>query len=721
MPLPRIPAAAARFVAGLLGLWLILSAGLAGAGVMTRTTLGQIYPPPYSVGEQARELPVWPLSRMNGPYPELEGWLFESIDFAPIPGFSGTPVNLLVEIAPDGQFRDVRVISQHEPVFLDGLGPEPLAAFVRQYVGLGLNRNIKVTSSTNGGVRLDSANAYIDGVSKATASVRIVNDSIVNAALAVARAKLGIGGGSPARAGTIRSEVLDAGLDWAGLKDKGLVACRQYSNREVERAFAGTVGEGQDPEALAAPEALYLEFCATLLNVPGVHAALLGDDAWARIARTLEPGDLVLLAFSRGRYGFAGPDFVRNAIPDRLGLAQGGLPLGLRDMDLDERVRVAGLPDFDTVKFFRVLAQAGLDPARPVELSVRTTRAHGLLYPERVSRDLGLELALPARYVERAPQAPQPLSGWRAVWAERAGELLILLAGFVLLTLLLARPAWLTHDATRLRRVRTLWLVFTLGFLGWYAQGQLSIVNLTAVIQALRAGRGLDFLLNDPMTVLVWAYTALALVVWGRGTFCGWLCPFGALQELAALGARALGLPPRRVPEALDARLMPVKYAVLALILAAAWFAPALSDRLVEIEPFKTAITLGFVRSLPFVAWALALIALNLVFYKAFCRWLCPLGAALALLGRVRVFAWLPRRAECGSPCQLCRRSCEYGAIRRDGAIRYADCFQCLDCVAIYRDRRRCAPLLLADKRAARGQAPVRFVPRAGGLEAGPS
>ena len=43
------------------------------------------------------------------------------------------------------------------------------------------------------------------------------------------------------------------------------------------------------------------------------------------------------------------------------------------------------------------------------------------------------------------------------------------------------------------------------------------------------------------------------------------------------------------------------------------------------------------------------------------------------------------------------------------------------DCVAIYRDRRRCAPLLLADKRAARGQAPVRFVPRAGGLEAGPS
>ena len=198
---------------------------------MTRTTLGQIYPPPYSVGEQARELPVWPLSRMNGPYPELEGWLFESIDFAPIPGFSGTPVNLLVEIAPDGQFRDVRVISQHEPVFLDGLGPEPLRG-LRAPV-----RRPRAEPQHQGHQQHQRRRAARQRQClhrrrlEATASVRIVNDSIVNAALAVARAKLGIGGGSPARAGTIRSEMLlDAGLDWAGLKDKGLVACRQYSN-----------------------------------------------------------------------------------------------------------------------------------------------------------------------------------------------------------------------------------------------------------------------------------------------------------------------------------------------------------------------------------------------------------------------------------------------------------------------------------------------------------
>ena len=45
------------------------------------------------------------------------------------------------------------------------------------------------------------------------------------------------------------------------------------------------------------------------------------------------------------------------------------------------------------------------------------------------------------------------------------------------------------------------------------------------------------------------------------------------------------------------------------------------------------------------------------------------------------------------------RRACEYGAIDRAGRIDYAECFQCLDCVGIYHDRRRCAPLLLHDRK----------------------
>jgi polyferredoxin len=89
------------------------------------------------------------------------------------------------------------------------------------------------------------------------------------------------------------------------------------------------------------------------------------------------------------------------------------------------------------------------------------------------------------------------------------------------------------------------------------------------------------------------------------------------------------------------------------------------------------------------------------VYYKFFCRYLCPLGAAMTLGGKLRILDWLPRRAECGQPCQTCRHRCSYDAIEKSGAIRYDRCFQCLDCVGIYHDENRCAPILLYRKRAA--------------------
>jgi NosR/NirI family nitrous oxide reductase transcriptional regulator len=149
-----------------------------------------------------------------------------------------------------------------------------------------------------------------------------------------------------------------------------------------------------------------------------------------------------------------------------------------------------------------------------------------------------------------------------------------------------------------------------------------------------------------------------------------------------------------------DARLKLLKYVVLAAILASAVFSATLTDKLVEIEPFKTAITLNFIRSWPFVLYAGALLVASMFVYKFFCRFLCPFGAGLAVLGRIRLLDWLPRRAECGKPCQTCRHRCEYEAIKPDGAIRYEDCFQCLDCVVIHESDDKCAPLIMEKKRA---------------------
>jgi polyferredoxin len=206
---------------------------------------------------------------------------------------------------------------------------------------------------------------------------------------------------------------------------------------------------------------------------------------------------------------------------------------------------------------------------------------------------------------------------------------------------------------------------------------------------------------------VLWGVVIATALVWGRGTFCGWLCPFGALQELLARIAAPLRLPQLRIGDALDRRLRLVKYVVLFGFFAVAFGWPAQAEVAAEVEPFKTAITLAFRRSWPAVAYVAVLLTANLFVYKAFCRWLCPLGAFVALLGRFRCFDWIARRSECGSPCRLCEKRCLYGAIERSGRIRYDECFQCMDCVVIHEDPRTCVPRVLEDRRRVTAEVPA--------------
>jgi transcriptional regulator of nitric oxide reductase len=666
--------------------------GLAGAaqcGVLAKADLQQRFPSPLIVGEKDAQLPVWPIFKQDGTATPLVGYLFESIDLAPIPGFSGTPPNLLVALDAKGAFIDVQVLSQHEPVFLDGLGEAPLLRFVEQYKGLSLQQNIKIGAGARRDAQRSSPDATIDGVAKATASVRIINQSLLAAALHVARARLGFAAGrDPASLPRVRSDGY-APMDWPALERAGLVQRLRVTRGAVERAFAGSGIETELHHA--AHDDTFVELIVAHLNAPAAGRNLLDAAGWQRLLGRLDDGDHALLVIANGRYSFVGDDFVRGAVPERLTLRQGALPIELRDLDLDVVPQLPPALRRADAKVFRIIGPAGLDVSQPLDLALRITREKGIVFPERVSRDFVLRYRLPReQWIE--PAAPDP--SWHGVWRARAWELALLGAALLLLAWMLARPAWLVADERRLARMRLGWQVFTLGFIGWTAQAQLSIVNVTALAQALRDGRSLEFFLHDPPTVLLWGFVAVTLLVWGRATFCGWLCPFGALQELVHRLGRTAGLQRFRVHRRVDARLKWVKYAVLVVVIAAALVAPSWGDRAVEIEPFKTAITLGFVRAWPHVLWAGALLLAGAWLYKGFCRYLCPLGAGLALLGRVRVWAWIPRRAECGTPCQTCRHACEYQAIRADGRVVYDECFQCLDCVAIHASERRCAPLI---------------------------
>ena len=93
-------------------------------------------------------------------------------------------------------------------------------------------------------------------------------------------------------------------------------------------------------------------------------------------------------------------------------------------------------------------------------------------------------------------------------------------------------------------------------------------------------------------------------------------------------------------------------------------------------------------------AFALGLLAAGLFIERFYCRYLCPLGAALAIPGRLRMFDWLKRYRECGNPCQRCGNECMVGAIHPEGHINPNECLSCLYCQTLYHDDRRCPVMI---------------------------
>ena len=218
------------------------------------------------------------------------------------------------------------------------------------------------------------------------------------------------------------------------------------------------------------------------------------------------------------------------------------------------------------------------------------------------------------------------------------------------------------------------------------------MVTVLGVVKAIVNSQSLSFLLYDPFSLIIWFFVLVSLVLWGRGTFCGWLCPYGVLQEFSHYLGIFLRLPRIRISENLNSKLIYIKYLILATLIFSVIFTPKIAESLVEIEPFKTSITLIFDRQIPYVIYALFWLFLGMFLFKGFCRYFCPLGAFLSIL---RILNWLPRRYECGNPCNNCHKSCNYQAIdKKDGHIKYTDCFQCMDCVQIYSDKNLCKILI---------------------------
>ncbi|MFO1183941.1 MAG: 4Fe-4S binding protein [Bauldia sp.] len=644
---------------------------------------------------------VWPGAERLGPEEgkpsavavyrdgKVAGYVFSTLDIVQAPGFSSIPFDVIAGVDVAGRISGAKVIFHREPhVYEDAIRQPELDTFLARMTGL----------ASQGGNPGALATNYVAG---ASLSARAMRDAVFESAQLVL---IGRGLAKPKASGPVEPAVdLDGftEMSWADLLAEGSIVHKVIANADVAAAL-GVPGP--------APKNTYIDIYTGLATPAAIGKNVLGSqyaDYFGPRGRVARLFSWKIFVASKGPNSFM-DESVGGDRFGRLRLVQGdqSYQFGNSQYQWISTGGREGIRALDHAAVFTLPANARFDPLRPwrLELQVRGQTATG----QPQSHTFAVDYKLPASHILVPPPPPPP--AWVEAWGDSRTKVVIETALLATLTLILAFQAKLTQSRRAHRIIRNSFLLFVLVWEGWIAGGQLSIVHVINYMQAPFRHFEIGFYLAEPLIVMIVVYTVVSLVLLGRGVFCGWLCPFGALQELLAQVARFIGLPQWNPPDSVQKYLWLGKYVSAAIVLGLAALSIDMGSRVTEIEPFDTAITSHFARAWPYVFYACVLLAIGLFTERAYCRFLCPLGGVLALADRLHIVNLLKRRPECGSTCRLCENSCPVKAIARTGKIKTAECFQCLDCQVEYYDDRRCPPLAAIRKRAVRpsgGSMPV--------------
>ncbi len=195
---------------------------------------------------------------------------------------------------------------------------------------------------------------------------------------------------------------------------------------------------------------------------------------------------------------------------------------------------------------------------------------------------------------------------------------------------------------------------------------------------------GGQYVSKTHLSNLVLGLGLLIGVLIAGGAFCGWVCPFGALQDALNWVRAKLHIREIQVPAKLDRVLRYGRYVVLAMVviqtitLVKLWFA--------DWDPYRTIFGLGWLFEFnlaeAWLAYAVAIVVIvaSLFVERAWCRYACPLGGAISLLGKLSLLRIRRAGDECKS-CNICERPCPVKLPVATANTISSDCIGCLACV----------------------------------------
>ena len=612
-------------------------------------------------------VPGWTISKDG----RVVGEIGSTWEIAGSVGYSGRPLDVLVAISTQARITGARLVRHNEPVLTLGISDADISAYVAGFAGFDL---MAATPDTS---------ALPPVISRATVSTGVIRDGILRTArtLAIGRGLISAGGGI--------DRLTFSAATWDQLLGLGALSETRISMTKASEELKGAKVPVQPGEGD------FLHLWVGIIDTPTVGQNLLGQQDFTRVVGNLGAGGSALIVMSQGVQSHRGTDWKKTGVFDRLTVVQGDIrwqPTEDRYQML-KKLALADAPQMKEISLFALPPE--IDPTQPLTVEISATRPTAT---GEVAMTIALPYTLPQAFHLAPPAEPEPL--WKQAWQAKHPQIAIVGLMLTVLTLILFAQEWITRRPRLWRFGRLTFLASTFLVLGMGLNGRLSVVQVVAFVHSLLTGFRWETFLIEPVIFILWGFTALGMLFWGRGVYCGWLCPFGALQELTNAAAQRLGIRQIAVPQALHERLWVIKYTLFMGILALSFYSMHDALILAEAEPFKTAISLRFIRAWPFLLFVASLLFASLFIERFYCRYLCPLGAGLAIPAKLKIFDWLKRRPQCGRECRMCETKCTVGAIDAIGRINANECVLCLRCQVIMNDGSQC-PVL---KRRARAE-----------------
>jgi NosR/NirI family nitrous oxide reductase transcriptional regulator len=273
--------------------------------------------------------------------------------------------------------------------------------------------------------------------------------------------------------------------------------------------------------------------------------------------------------------------------------------------------------------------------------------------------------------------------GGSETWGELLGPQaldLTLLAAFIALAMVS-----FFRKSVRLKYVA---LVAAVGYLGFYKSSLMSISDVFRLT---------DLSLPPFSYSLAWylfsGFVVVSTVLWGR-LYCGRICAFGALTQLMdAVLPKKIRVD---VPPAIERKAIWIKYGFLGALVVYYVITKDLARPVQYAEPFWMFSLFG---TTPMWIGLGVLLTATVFVRNLYCRFLCPVGAALGIISNLTVFK-IKRWSECKT-CKICEKTCEWGAIQGPKIIK-AECVRCDDCERLYLDQQKCPHWIILRRKSAK-------------------